>query len=47
MKMLMNVDDSDIDGKVIWIYPMENDVLLERGQELAIMLDLPFEYSPK
>lgn len=47
MKLLMKIDDSEIDGKVIWIYPSENDVLLERGQELEIMLDLPFEYSPK
>lgn len=47
MKMLMVIDDSEIDGEVIWVYPKENDVLLERGQELEIMLDLPFKYLTK
>ena len=47
MKILMAVDDSEIEGKVIWLYPKDNDVLLERGQELEIMLDLPFEYQAK
>ena len=45
LKMLMIVDDSEIEGKVIWMYPKENDVLLERGQELEIMLDFPFEFQ--
>lgn len=47
MKILMVVDDSEIEGKVIWLYPKDNDVLLERGQELEIMLDLPFEFQAK
>ncbi len=47
MKLLMKIDDAEIGGNVVWIYPTENDVLLERGQELEIMLDLPFKYSPK
>ena len=44
LKLLMHIDESDTQGKVIWIYPSNNDILLERGQELEIMLDLPFEY---
>ncbi len=47
MKILMEVDESDRANKVLWIYPKENDVLLERGEELEIMLDLLFEYHPK
>lgn len=47
LKMLMVIDDSEIEGKVIWLYPKENDVLLERGQELEIMLDIPFEFQAK
>lgn len=47
MKMLMVIDDSEIQGRVVWIYPEKNDVLLERGQELEIMLDLPFEFRAK
>lgn len=47
MKMLMIIDDSELETKVIWIYPKENDVLLERGQELEIMLDIPFEFRAK
>jgi hypothetical protein len=45
LKLLMTIDEANINGKVIWIYPAGNDVLLERGQELEIMLDLPFEYQ--
>ncbi len=44
LKMLMLVEDSPIKATIVWIYPIDNDVLLERGQELEIMLDLPFEY---
>ncbi len=46
LKLLMDID-SHGSGKVIWIYPANNDTLLERGQELEIMLDLPFEYVAK
>lgn len=44
LKLLMLLDEANINGKVIWLYPTINDILLERGQELEIMLDLPFEY---
>lgn len=47
MKMLMVIDDAEIEGRVVWIYPKGNDVLLERGQELEIMLDLPFDFQAK
>lgn len=47
LKLLMDVDKADSSGKVIWMYPADNDTLLERGQEFEIMLDLPFEYLPK
>lgn len=47
LKLLMSIDESSCDGKVIWIYPVDNDILLERGQELQIMLDLPFVYQSK
>jgi hypothetical protein len=40
----MTIDDANINSKVVWISPQGTDVLLERGQELEIMLDLPFEY---
>ena len=44
LKLLMKIDEANVNGSVVWIYPTGNDVLLERGQELEIMLDLPFEY---
>ena len=44
LKVLMTIDDAEIEAKVIWHYPKENDVLYDRGTELAIMVDLPFEY---
>jgi len=47
LKLLMCIDEAVIEGKVIWIYPENNDTLLERGQELQIMLDLPFVYQAK
>ncbi len=47
LKMLMSIDANNAGGKVIWIYPASNDILLERGQELEIMLDLPFDYQSK
>lgn len=46
LKLLMDIDSKG-SGKVIWIYPANNDTLLERGQELEVMLDLPFEYVAK
>lgn len=46
LKLLMEIDSHGT-GKVIWLYPANNDTLLERGQELEIMIDLPFEYVPK
>ena len=47
MKLLMNLDESSVEASVVWIYPHESDVLFERGQELEIMLDLPFVFQPK
>jgi ABC-type xylose transport system substrate-binding protein len=47
LKVLMTIDDAEIEAKVIWYYPKENDVLYDRGAELAIMVDLPFEYVAK
>ncbi len=47
LKLLMNLNEVVGGGKVIWIYPENNDTLLERGQELEIMLDIPFEYTAK
>jgi hypothetical protein len=44
LKLLMIVDELTVGSKVCWISPPDNDVLLERGQELEIMLDLPFEF---
>lgn len=47
LKILMVVDSSEIEGKVRWIYPANNDTLLERGNELEVMVDLVFEYVQK
>ncbi|MBN4071429.1 DUF1987 domain-containing protein [Crocinitomix catalasitica] len=47
LKVLMTIDDAEIDSKVIWHYPKENDVLFDRGAELAIMVDLPFDFVAK
>lgn len=47
LKLLMTIDKESSNGKVIWSYPANNDTLLERGQELEIMVDLPFEYIVK
>lgn len=46
LKLLMDIDSKGM-GKVIWMYPANNDTLLERGQELEVMVDLPFEYVAK
>lgn len=47
LKLLMTIDEAEIDSKVIWNYPADNEFLKERGEEFAIMLDLPFEYVAK
>lgn len=47
LKLLMSIDEAHIGGQVIWIYPENNDTLLERGQEFEIMLDLPFVFQSK
>lgn len=47
LKLLMIIDESDAEATVRWYYPKDNDLLLERGQELAIMVDLKIEYIPK
>jgi hypothetical protein len=47
LKLLMGIDEATTNGKVIWMYPENNDTLLERGKELEVMLDLPFEYLAK
>ena len=47
LKLLMAIDEAEIDAKVIWNYPNDNEFLKERGEEFAIMLDLPFEYIAK
>ncbi len=47
LKLLMHIDEVTSNGKVVWMYPENNDTLLERGKELEIMLDLPFEYISK
>ena len=40
-------NEAEIDTKIIWNYPADNEFLKERGEEFAIMLDLPFEYVAK
>lgn len=47
LKILMTIDDSELQAKVVWSYPEKNDVLYDRGAELAIMVDIPFEFDPK
>ena len=47
LKLLMDIDSASCDAKILWIYPANNDTLLERGQEFEIMLDIPFEYIAK
>ena len=47
LKALMAIDEAEIDTKIIWNYPADNEFLKERGEEFAIMLDLPFEYVAK
>lgn len=44
LKFLMQIDESEIDSQVKWKYPSGNDILKERGEELAIMLDIPFSF---
>jgi hypothetical protein len=47
LKVLMTVDEAEFGGSVVWMYPASNDLLKERGEELEIMLDLPFVYRAK
>jgi len=47
LRLLMIIDDAEIEAKVTWNYPGDNEFLMERGEEFAIMLDLPFEYLAK
>ena len=47
LKVLMAIDEAEINTKVFWYYPSDNEFLKERGEEFAIMLDLPFEYVAK
>ena len=46
LRLLMMVDEADLGSAVVWKYPENHDILKERGEELADMLDLPFEYQP-
>ena len=45
LKFLMRVDDSGVSSEVTWKYPADNEILLERGQEFAIMLDLKIKFQ--
>ena len=47
LKLLMLVDEDEVDATVTWRYPNNNQLLKRRGEELAIMLDLPFSYQPQ
>lgn len=47
LKLLMSIDEKNPGGKAVWLYPENNDTLFDRGKELEIMLDLPFEFIPK
>ncbi len=47
LKMLMTIDEAEkLKAEVNWLHPAENDILLERGEELKIMVDLPFNFKP-
>ncbi len=46
LKFLMAIDDSGIEADVTWVYPADNEILLERGQEYGIMLDLKIKFKP-
>ena len=33
-------------GSVLWKYPKDNTIMEDRGKELEILLDVPFEFIP-
>jgi len=47
LRMLMTIDAAEkLKAEINWLYPAENDILLERGEELEIMVDTPFNFKP-
>ena len=47
LKLLMNLDESDLKTDIIWQYPKGHDILKLRGVELESMLDCEFRYVEK
>lgn len=44
LKMLMKLDESEINCVVNWKYPKDHDILKFRGAELESMLNMDFNY---
>ncbi|MBT5402223.1 MAG: DUF1987 family protein [Crocinitomicaceae bacterium] len=44
IQLLSKLEDSEKEHKVVWKYPTSHSVMLDRGRELEILVDVPFEY---
>ena len=47
LRLLLLLEEQNPKNGVVWIYPKGNTVLENRGKELEIILDLPFQYRTK
>lgn len=44
IQLLSKLEDSEKEHKVVWKYPNSHSVMHDRGRELEILVDVPFEY---
>lgn len=44
IQLLSILEGSDHSHKVIWKYPSDHSVMHDRGRELEVLVDVPFEF---
>lgn len=44
IQLLSKLEDSKKEHRVIWKYPTSHSIMYDRGRELEILVDVPFEY---
>jgi len=44
IQLLSKLEEAEKRHKVIWKYPSDHSVMHDRGRELEVLVDVPFEY---
>ena len=44
IQLLSKLEEAEKPHKVIWKYPNDHSVMHDRGRELEVLVDVPFEY---